>query len=152
MEPPVNTKGRSITVPLTSCLTGLDQSVLQIKTKVVSCHLVNSKPVTQEVNVTVILPPLIFPEPPIDKMPYLLAFNDFPRINTLATDTAANQIQGFEHDNIFSGKSNICELPDWSYHKVLQLTCTQTYQKSFDQCEAACHCKTFLYVTETITK
>ncbi len=33
-----NTKGGSITVPLTSCLTGLDQSVLQIKTKIVSCH------------------------------------------------------------------------------------------------------------------
>jgi hypothetical protein len=31
-----NTKGGSITVPLTSCLTGLDQSVLQIKTKIVS--------------------------------------------------------------------------------------------------------------------
>ncbi len=30
---PGNTKGGSITVPLTSCLTGLDQSVLQIKTK-----------------------------------------------------------------------------------------------------------------------
>ncbi len=27
---PGNTKGGSITVPLTSCLTGLDQSVLQI--------------------------------------------------------------------------------------------------------------------------
>ncbi len=28
----------SITVPLTSCLTGLDQSSLKIKTKIVSCH------------------------------------------------------------------------------------------------------------------
>jgi hypothetical protein len=33
-----NTKGGSITVPLTSCLTGSDWSVLQIKTKIVSCH------------------------------------------------------------------------------------------------------------------
>jgi hypothetical protein len=33
-----NTKGGSITVPLTSCLTGFDYSVLQIKTKMVSCH------------------------------------------------------------------------------------------------------------------
>jgi len=32
-----NTKGGSITVPLASCLTGLDKSVLQIKTKIVSC-------------------------------------------------------------------------------------------------------------------
>jgi hypothetical protein len=31
MEQPGNTKGGSITVPLTSCLTGLDKSVLQIK-------------------------------------------------------------------------------------------------------------------------
>jgi len=56
-----NTKGGSIIVPLTSCLTGLDQSVLHIKTKNVSCHATNSKPVKQEVNSTVILPPLVFP-------------------------------------------------------------------------------------------
>ena len=56
-----NTKGGSMTVPLTSCLTGLDQSVLQIKTKIVSCHAADSKPVKQEVNGTVILPPLVFP-------------------------------------------------------------------------------------------
>jgi hypothetical protein len=54
-------KGRSITVPLTSCLTGLDYSVLQIKTKIVSCNTADSKPVKQEVNVTVILPTLVFP-------------------------------------------------------------------------------------------
>jgi hypothetical protein len=42
-------------------LTGLDLSVLQIKTKVVSCHAADSKPVKQEVNGTVILPPLVFP-------------------------------------------------------------------------------------------
>jgi hypothetical protein len=52
-----NTKGRSITVPLTSCLTGLDESVLQMKTKIVSCHnTADSKPVKQEVNGTVIHP------------------------------------------------------------------------------------------------
>jgi hypothetical protein len=56
-----NTKGGSITVPLASCLTGLDKSVLQIKTKVVSCHAADSKPVKQEVNGTVILPPSVFP-------------------------------------------------------------------------------------------
>ena len=33
-----NTKGGGITVLLTSCLTGLDLYVLQIKTKIVSCH------------------------------------------------------------------------------------------------------------------
>ncbi len=51
-----NTKGGYITVPLTSCLTSLDYSVLQIKTKIVSCHTVDSKPVKQEVKSTVILP------------------------------------------------------------------------------------------------
>jgi hypothetical protein len=59
---PGNIKGRrSITVPLTSCLTGLDWSVLQIKTKLVSCHTADSKPVKQEVNGTVILTHLVFP-------------------------------------------------------------------------------------------
>ncbi len=58
---PGNTKGGSITVPLTSCLTGMDYSVLQIKTKIVSCHTAYPKPVKQEVNGTVILPPLVFP-------------------------------------------------------------------------------------------
>jgi len=42
-DKPGNTKGGSITVPLTSCLTGLDKSVLQIKTKIVSCHTADSK-------------------------------------------------------------------------------------------------------------
>ncbi len=56
-----NTKRGSITVPLTSCLTGLEYSALQIKTKIVSCHTADSKPVKQEVNDIVILPPLVFP-------------------------------------------------------------------------------------------
>ncbi len=51
-----NTKGGSITVPLTSCFTGL-----QIKTKIVSCYTADSKSVRLEVNGTVILPPLVFP-------------------------------------------------------------------------------------------
>jgi hypothetical protein len=55
-----NTKGGSITVQLTFSLTGLDYSVLQIKTKIVSSHTADSKPVKQEVNGTVILPPLVF--------------------------------------------------------------------------------------------
>jgi hypothetical protein len=41
---PGNTEGGSITVPLTSCLTGLDKSILQIKTNIVNCHA-DSKPV-----------------------------------------------------------------------------------------------------------
>jgi hypothetical protein len=56
-----STKRGSITVPLTSCLTGLDQSVLQIKTKIVSCQTADSKRIKQEVKGTVILPPLVFP-------------------------------------------------------------------------------------------
>jgi hypothetical protein len=58
---PGNTKGGSITVPLTSCFTGLDQSILQTKTAIVSCHTTDSKAVKQEVNGTMILPPLVFP-------------------------------------------------------------------------------------------
>ncbi len=54
-------KGGSVTVPLASCLTGLDYSVLQIKTKIVSCHTTGSKPVKQQVSGTVVLPPLVFP-------------------------------------------------------------------------------------------
>ncbi len=34
---------------------------MQIKTKIVSCFTADSKPVKQEVNGTVILPPLVFP-------------------------------------------------------------------------------------------
>jgi hypothetical protein len=34
---------------------------LEIKTKIVSCHTADSKPVKQEVNGIVILPPLVFP-------------------------------------------------------------------------------------------
>ncbi len=58
---PGNTKGGSITVHLTSCLTSLDWSVLQIKTKIVSSHTADSKPVKKEVNGTVILSPSVFP-------------------------------------------------------------------------------------------
>ncbi len=58
---PGNTKGGSITIPLTSGLTGLGLSVLQIKTKIVSCHTADFKPVEQEVTGTLIHPPLVFP-------------------------------------------------------------------------------------------
>jgi hypothetical protein len=58
---PGNTKGGRITVPLTSCLTGLDLSVLQIKTKTVSSYTADSKPVKQEMNGTVIFPPFSIP-------------------------------------------------------------------------------------------
>ncbi len=59
--PSGNTKGGSVTVPLTSCLNGSDKYVLQIKAKIVSCHTADSKPVKQEVNGTVKLPPFVFP-------------------------------------------------------------------------------------------
>jgi hypothetical protein len=65
-----NTKGGNITVLLTSCLTGLDLSVLQIETKIVSSHTADSKPVKQEVNCTMILPPLVFPVQSVSFMLY----------------------------------------------------------------------------------
>ena len=34
---------------------------MQIETKIVSCHTANFKPVKQEVNGTMMLPPLVFP-------------------------------------------------------------------------------------------
>jgi hypothetical protein len=43
-------------------MTGLDWSVLQIKTKIVSRHTADSKPVKQEVKGRVILLPLVFPD------------------------------------------------------------------------------------------
>jgi len=56
-----NTKGESITVPITSSLTGLEPAVSQLTIFVFICKTDNSKPVKQEVNGTVILPPLVFP-------------------------------------------------------------------------------------------
>ncbi len=43
----------------TPCLTGLDLSVLQIKTKIVSCHTADYKTVKQEVKGTVTFPLLV---------------------------------------------------------------------------------------------
>jgi hypothetical protein len=56
LDCPGNTKGGSITVPLTSCLTSLDWSDFQMKTKIVSGLTADSKPVKQEVNGTMISP------------------------------------------------------------------------------------------------
>jgi hypothetical protein len=49
------------TVLLTSCLTGLESAVWQLTIFVFICKTDKSKPVKQEVNGTVILPPLAFP-------------------------------------------------------------------------------------------
>ncbi len=57
-----NTKRGSITVPLTSCLTGLESAVCLLRIFVVICKTDQSKPVKQEVNCTVILPPLVLPD------------------------------------------------------------------------------------------
>ncbi len=43
-------------------MTGFDWPVLQIIAKIVSCHTANSKPVKQEVNSIVVLPPSVFPD------------------------------------------------------------------------------------------
>ncbi len=56
-----NTKGGSIIVPLTSCLTGLESDIQKLTIFVFICKIDWSKPVKQEVNSTVILPPLVFP-------------------------------------------------------------------------------------------
>ncbi len=41
---------------------------MQIKTKIVSCHTADSKPVKQEVDGTVILAPLVFPAPVVNPL------------------------------------------------------------------------------------
>ncbi len=56
-----NTKGGSIIVRLTSCLTGLESAVWQLTIFIFICKTGWSKLVKQEVNGTVILPPLVFP-------------------------------------------------------------------------------------------
>jgi hypothetical protein len=58
---PGNTKGGSITVQLTSCLTGLESAISQLTIFVFICKTDKSKPVKHEVNGTVTLPPLVFP-------------------------------------------------------------------------------------------
>ncbi len=63
-----NTKGGSITVPLTSCLTGLESAVSQLTIFVFFAKQTNRKPVKQEVNGKVILPPLVFPGWSLDKL------------------------------------------------------------------------------------
>jgi hypothetical protein len=57
---PGNTKGGSITVPFTSCLTSF--GLVCFSKKIVNGHTADSKPVKQEVNGTVILPPLVSPD------------------------------------------------------------------------------------------
>jgi hypothetical protein len=59
---PGNTKGGSITVPLTSCLTGLESAVWLLTIFVFICKTDESKLVKQEVNGTVILPTLVIPD------------------------------------------------------------------------------------------
>ncbi len=63
---PGNTKGGSITVPLTSCLTGLESVVRQLTIFVFICKTDLSKPVKREVNGTVI--PLVFPSLSVQKL------------------------------------------------------------------------------------
>jgi hypothetical protein len=60
--PSGNTKGRSITVLFTSCLTGQESAVWLLTIFVFICETDYSKPVKQEVNSTVILSPLVFPD------------------------------------------------------------------------------------------
>jgi len=65
---PGNTKGGSITVTLTSCLTDLESAVWQLTIFVFICKTDYSKPVKQEVNSTEILPPLVFPAYTMDEL------------------------------------------------------------------------------------
>ncbi len=68
-----NTKGGSITVLLTSCLTGLESAVWQLTIFIFICKTGQSKPVKQEVNSTVTLPPLVFPVSSIKINPWCIS-------------------------------------------------------------------------------
>jgi len=61
IDRPGNTNGGSITVPLTSCLTGLESAVWQRTIFDFICKTDGSKPVKQKVNGTMILLPLVLP-------------------------------------------------------------------------------------------
>jgi hypothetical protein len=65
MVEPGNTKG-SITVLLSSCLTGLESAVLNLMIFVFIYKTDFSKQVKQEVNCTVTLPPIVFPGRAVD--------------------------------------------------------------------------------------
>jgi len=56
-----NTEGGSITALLTSCLTGLESDVWKLTSFFLSAKQTNPKPVKQEVNGTVIIPPFSIP-------------------------------------------------------------------------------------------
>jgi hypothetical protein len=60
-----NTIGVSITVPLTSCLTGLESAVWQLTMFVFICKTDQSKLVKQEVNDAAIPPSLVLPGHPL---------------------------------------------------------------------------------------
>jgi len=57
----MESEGGSITALLTSCSTGLELALGQLTIFVFICKIDQSIPVKQEVNGTVILPPLVFP-------------------------------------------------------------------------------------------
>ncbi len=65
---------KCVPILLTSCCTGLDKSVLQIRTKIVNCNTADSKPVKQEENGTVILPLFVFPVCTYNFVPYSLIY------------------------------------------------------------------------------
>ncbi len=75
-------------------MTGLVKSVLQIKTKIVSSHTAGAKPVKQEVNGTVIHPPLVFPGLGFDSQLYLVIYHKIANDST-TTETFEKNKQRF---------------------------------------------------------
>ncbi len=86
---PGNTKGGSITVQLTSCLTGFQSAVWQLTIFVFICKSDISKPVKQEVNGTV-LPPLLFLNEP--SLSASVPWKKFDDIDTLSSQRPINWI------------------------------------------------------------
>jgi hypothetical protein len=71
---------------------------LQIKTKIVSCHTADSKSVKEEVNITVIHPPLVFPD-------YTKRFWQYSII-----DPVLQNVLGIIHAIIGIASVNLCKI------------------------------------------
>ncbi len=111
-------------VPMTSGLTGLDQSVLQIKTKIVSWHTPDSKPIKQEVNSTVILRP--------GQTLQLITNICKLRLHKVLQNLAQDNPHRDAKDCLDMGKLKLAEGIKWSHdiqHNGTQPNDTRHYQK-----------------------
>ncbi len=129
---PGNTKGGSITVLMTSCLTGLESAVQQLTIFVFICKTDKSKPVKQEVSGTVILLPLVFPGQTLAYI-CLLVCDEGKKFYNVGSSTS------------FSTTGRNTKLQKlWKLHRKWQKLTTWMYEKSADT-------QHFIYAYQHIT-